>query len=160
MAPWAQSSEQPCHPQESRANQGPVTGSRDQPRPIRKSRGRAGATEAVPLADLRPTLDSVSSGPWHHTELTSLNSRGQHLQAVTSDQWGETETQEPTVRDKVSDSLTHTRKDKGTNLTFYKLILLINLLRCQWSLLKYLEPFWWENKRRGFFFVTWDVRKF
>ena len=63
MAHWAQSLEQPCHPQESRANQRPVLRSRDQPRPMRVSGGRAGATEAGPLAVLRPTLDTVSSGP-------------------------------------------------------------------------------------------------
>ena len=53
------------------------------------------------------------------------------------------------VRDKVSPSYspTHTRKDKGMNLTFYKLIFLINLLRCQWSPLKYLEPFLCEKGR-------------
>ena len=33
------------------------------------------------------------------------------------------------------------------NLTFYKLIFLINLLRCQWSPLKYLEPFLCEKGR-------------
>ena len=150
---WAQSSEQPCHPQESRANQRPGLRSRDLSRPMGASRGRAGATEAGPLADLRPTHDTVSCGPRTRVERHQWGQRrqrGHQHQTVSSDQhqWhlARPGSNHPAS---VGGNRAHIggvyreegKKDKRyKDLTFYKLIFLINLLRCQWSFLRYLWP--------------------